>query len=188
MARTYAARHMAHGGPARIFASMTTPLRSASGRRATLPAVLWLILGLAPQLGAQTGERLILPIGTRVRILDTVGAQVFTGHVLGLQDDTLSVAVGGGSTLVRLPISRFASIEVSEGRDRLHGGAVGAGVGLVAGGLLGAAALGHDEPSGVGTLAGFFAGGVLGSGFGALFGAILAPERWRSIRQSRLLR
>ena len=171
----------------RIFFGMPTFLRQV-GWRARLACVLALFT-LAPALRAQY-NRPYLPAGTRVRVLDRAGGTPFTGNVQRLTFDTLGVAVGGGAALVQLPTSRLVSLEISEGRERLRWAVKGAGIGLLAGGLIGAASM-RDDTSAVGdlgALAGFFAGGVLGAGFGAVGGAILAPERWRRVSLSGLFR
>lgn len=145
-------------------------------------------LSLWPAALLGQSDRPSLPVGTRVRVLDRDGGGAFTGNVLRLGSDTLAVAVSDGRVLLQLPTSRLSSLEVSEGRDRFGGAWKGAGVGLIAGGLLGAATLGRDGQADLGELAGFFAGGVLGGGFGAVIGAIVAPERWRRFPLSDLVR
>ncbi|HET7189820.1 MAG TPA: hypothetical protein VFI52_16825, partial [Gemmatimonadaceae bacterium] len=90
--------------------------------------------------------------------------------------------------LLQLPTARVTSIEVSEGRDRLGWGVRGAGIGVLAGGLLGAVTVGRDSQADLAAIAGFFAGAVLGAAGGALFGAIAAPERWDRIHLSGVVR
>ena len=145
-----------------------------------------LVLAFATPLHAQS-ERLPMPLGTRVRVAAT-GNQPFTGNVLRLTSDTLVVAAGSGSALVQLPTTSLTSLEVSEGRDRLGWTFKGAGIGVLAGGFIGSATLGREQPDGLAQLAGFFAGGILGAGFGAAIGAIAAPERWRRLSLSGLVR
>ena len=154
-------------------------LRSASPWRATSVLALIYTLAFAPGLRAQS-DRLSVPLGTRVRIV--VGAsESFTGNVLRLTSDTLAVATGSGGALIELPTSRLSSIEVSEGRDRLSGSIKGAGIGVLAGGLIGGVAIGRSEGNDIAALAGMFAGGIIGAGTGAIVGAIVAPERWRRL-------
>lgn len=157
------------------------PFRLTACRRAVLPVVL-AACATAPTVSAQT-DRFTLPAGTRVRVLDRSGGERFTGTILRVTQDTLGLAVGGGSALVSLPATRLASLEVSEGRERAQGAWRGAGIGLVVGALIGAVAMRGDgtTPGDMGVLVGLLAGGVVGVGSGAVIGAIAAPERWRSV-------
>jgi hypothetical protein len=145
-------------------------------RAASLLALLLSSLG-APWASAQSG-RLALPVGTRVRVLDRTGGAPFTGSVLRITPDTLAIAVSDGRALLQLPTSRLSTLEVSEGRDRLGVAWKGAGIGVLVGGIAGAASLRERDDYGLATLAGFFAGGLIGGGLGAVVGAIVAPERW----------
>ena len=158
---------------------MAHPLHSVSPGGATWLVALIGALVLAPGLHAQ-GDRLAVPVGTRVRIVVGVN-EPFTGNLLRLAPDTLAVALSSGGALIQLLTSRLSSIELSEGRDRLGGSVKGAGIGVLAGGLIGGIALRRSEGPGVAALAGLFAGGILGGGMGAIVGAIVAPERWRRL-------
>lgn len=157
---------------------MAHPLHSVSPGRATWLVALIGALVLAPGLHAQS-DRLAVPVGTRVRIVVGVN-EPFTGNLLRLAPDTLAVALSSGGALIQLPTSRLTSIELSDGRDRLGGSVKGAGIGLLAGGLIGGIALGRSEGD-LAALAGMFAGGIIGAGTGAIVGAIVAPERWRRL-------
>lgn len=161
---------------------MTHLLRPFPRWRATRRLALIYTLAFAAPLRAQS-DRLFVPLGTRVRIV--VGAnESFTGNVLRLTSDTLAVATGSGGALIQIPTSRLSSIELSEGRDRLSGSVKGAGIGVLAGGLIGGIAIGRSEGDGIAALAGMFAGVILGAGTGAIVGAIVAPERWRRVSLS----
>ena len=161
---------------------MTNLLRPFSRWHATSLVALSCTLAFAPGLRAQS-DRFLVPLGTRVRIVVDANAP-FTGNVLRLTSDTLAVATGSGGALIQIPTSRLASIELSEGRDRLHGSLTGAGIGVLAGGLIGGISLGRSEGSDLAALAGMFAGGIIGAGTGAIVGAIVAPERWRRLSLS----
>ena len=169
------------------------PSRVSRARRrivllVTITCALTLTLVIAPGAGAQSDWR-SLPVGTRVRVTTGAADQPFTGIVLRLTADTLAVATGGGNALLQLPTTRIASVEISEGRDRIGWAVRGAGYGALAGGLIGAASLrSQGGPGDLSAIAGFFAGGVLGGGFGSLIGAIVAPERWRRFPLSGLMR
>lgn len=161
---------------------MTPSLPPISRWRAPLRLALIYTLAFAPGLRAQS-DRLFVPLGTRVRIV--AGAnEPFTGNVLRLTSDTLAVATGSGGALIQLPTSRLSSIEVSEGRDRLHGSIKGAGIGVLGGGLIGGVAVGRSEGNSLAGLAGMFAGAIIGAGTGAIVGAIVAPEHWRRLSLS----
>lgn len=149
--------------------------------------VLMLAATMPAGLRAQS-DRLYLPVGTRIRVQTAPESPAFTGTVWRLTSDTLAVAVSSGNALLQLPTAHVTSIEVSEGRDRLEWGLRGAGIGTLAGGLLGAATVGHGSQDDLGALAGFFAGGILGAAGGALFGAIVAPERWSRVHRSGVVR
>lgn len=178
-------------GPHAFWEMNPSPVSRASrliARLATLTCALTLWLGMAARVEAQSDRR-SLPAGTRVRVTTGAADQPFTGNVLRLTADTLAVATGGGNALLQLPTTRIASVEISEGRDRIGWAVRGAGYGALAGGFIGAASLrGHGGPGDLSAIAGFFAGGVLGGGFGSLIGAIIAPERWRRFPLSGLLR
>ena len=133
-------------------------------------------------------DRLSLPVGTRIRVQTTTEAPPFTGTVWRITSDTLAVAVSSGNALLQLPTAHVASIEVSDGRDRLGWGVRGAGLGVLAGGLLGAVTLGRDSQADLAAIAGFLAGAVVGAAGGALVGAIVAPERWDRIHLSGVVR
>jgi hypothetical protein len=157
----------------------TTPLAL---RRAVRIALVALCVAVARPavLGAQI-ERSTLPSGVRVRVRETSNPQPFTGSLWHVSGDTYAVRPSGTNTLLELPRSRIVSIDVSDGRDRLGWGMRGTGIGLLAGGVLGAVSVGRDSQADLGALVGFIAGGILGAGAGALIGATSAPERWRRI-------
>jgi hypothetical protein len=133
-------------------------------------------------------DRLSLPVGTRIRVQTTQETAPFTGTVWRITSDTLAVAVSSGNALLQLPTAHVTSIEVSDGRDRLGWGVRGAGIGVLAGGLLGAVTLGRDSQADLAAIAGFVAGAVVGAAGGALVGAIVAPERWDRIHLSGVVR
>ena len=161
----------------------------AFGRRARSVTGFALVLAVTTPAGLRAqSDRLYLPVGTRIRVQAAPEAPPFTGTVWRITSDTLAVAVSSGNALLQLPTARVTSIEVSEGRDRLGWGVRGAGIGALAGGLLGAVAVGRDSQGDLAPIAGFFAGSILGAAGGALFGAIAAPERWDRIHLSGLVR
>ena len=158
------------------------------GRRARSVTRFALVLAVTtPAALYAQSDRLYLPVGTRIRV-QAAEAPPFTGTVWRITSDTLAVAVSSGNALLQLPTARVTSIEVSEGRDRLGWGVRGAGIGVLAGGLIGAVSLGRDSQADLAAIAGFFAGAVVGAAGGGLVGAIAAPERWDRIHLSGVVR
>lgn len=153
------------------------------GHRARSIALLVLLSAvmMPTSLRAQV-DRLYLSVGTRVRVQTVPDGPPFTGTVWRITADTLAVAVSSGNALLQLPMDRLASIDVSEGRDRLGWSVRGASIGALSGGLIGSIAVWQESHGDLGVLAGFFAGGMLGATGGALLGAITAPERWSRVR------
>jgi hypothetical protein len=84
---------------------------------------------VTPARALAQGDRLALPMGTRVRVYEIAGERLITGNVLRLTPDSSAVAVRG-RWIFHLPTSRLTSLEVSEGRDRLGSAGKGAGNGL----------------------------------------------------------
>ena len=154
-----------------------------SGVRLALALCVTMPAGLRAQ-----SERLHLPVGTRIRVQTAPDVPAFTGTVWRLTSDTLAVAVSSGNALLQLPTAHVTSIEVSDGRDRLGWGVRGAGIGVLAGGLLGGVTLGRDSQGDLAAIAGFIAGAIVGAAGGALVGAIAAPERWDRIHLSGIVR
>lgn len=158
---------------------MTSSVHSRTGVRATLIAALACLAHAAPS--PAQGLRIELPAGTRVRIATAPDTPPFTGTVLRLTSDTLTLAAGSGSALLHIPVTRLTSLEESEGRNRIGWAFRGAGMGVVVGGIGGGIAGGRQDPYGLGAVVGFIAGGIMGTLGGAILGAVIAPERWRRI-------
>jgi hypothetical protein len=155
----------------------SSPRQGAGTSARLLLPVLLCIAARVPALGAQSAGPLA-PVGTRVRVYDIAGAPI-TGTVWRIAPDTLSLVVHDLRVHVR--VSQLVSVEASAGHDRVGWGLLGAGAGILAGGLLGAATMGQDSQADLGAAGGFVAGGVLGAVAGALIGVVSAPERWRRI-------
>jgi hypothetical protein len=133
---------------------------------------------IASAAAAQYSNPIGVAVGTRVRIVaPTVRPDPTTGTVLLVQPDTIVLRSGQASSLA-VPVSSIQKLEISAGRSRAKWGALGGVIGLFAGGIAGGKSGGHDDPTGVGALAGFFAGSVVGLGAGIIVGALAAPERW----------
>lgn len=150
----------------------------------TTPRTLFAILLLAVPAAAraQYNEPGLLGGGSRIRVAaPAVAGDPVIGRLLVLSRDTLLMSAGSGDARITLPLAAVRSIDLSEGRDRRGWAVKGAGIGLVAGGLLGGLSIGNADRNDLAALAGFFAGAVIGTPLGAAVGAIVAPERWRSV-------
>ncbi|MDB4878651.1 MAG: hypothetical protein JWL60_97 [Gemmatimonadetes bacterium] len=145
---------------------------------------LGLLLALTSALPAQYAIPHGVVSGSRVRVtLPGLAAEPFIGRALAFGGDSLLLEASSGRARARIHASGVARVEVSEGHDRLgtawRYGAAGAAVGAV----IGVLSLRDEGPDtfGMAPLAGGFAGAVLGGGIGAAVGAVLAPERWRTV-------
>ncbi|MDB4887146.1 MAG: hypothetical protein JWN79_2584 [Gemmatimonadetes bacterium] len=145
----------------------------------SLALLVALFLLGAPPLCAQYATPYGPVEGSRVRVtpMDS-GASVFTGSLRAFGGDSLVVDVGSGAARLRMPLARLRRMEVSEGKNRAGTALVWSGIGLLAGGVLGATALSRDPLE-------RFVGGIAGMGLGlvtgAVAGALAAPERWRVV-------
>lgn len=161
---------------------MTPSVHASRGARAALAAAAVAVaLALLAAPSHAQGLRVYLPAGKRVRVVSVPDTPPFTGNVLRLTSDTLTLAASSGSALVQLPVASLTSIEESEGRDRMGWAFRGAGIGVIVGGIGGGLAGRSQDDFGLGAIAGFIAGGIVGTVGGAVVGAIVAPERWRRV-------
>ena len=156
-------------------------ISGAHGRGCATIAMLSALVLLSPSTAVAQRADDLLTSGARIRVTP-MQSERFEGIAERLTMDTLTVAISGGSVVVRYPTSQLERLEVSEGRDRvasaLTAGRAGAWIGAIAGAVILGSATGRDS---VGPLVGFLAGGVEGAAFGAIGGALLAPERWREL-------
>jgi hypothetical protein len=141
-------------------------------RLATLAALL-----LAAKLPAQTD----LSAGTRVRAFaPAVSDQRLVGRVSAATADSLMLTRPDGASIA-LSRPAIERLEVSRGHARVKWALIGAGAGLIVGGVIGGAMGGDDDTSGLGAAEGFTAGALQGIVLGGVAGALLAPERWREL-------
>jgi hypothetical protein len=144
----------------------------------TLARGFFLLPLIASAANAQYSNPVGLSTGTRVRVIAPVIApDPMTGTILSAGTDTI-VLRSGRATSLAVPVSSIQKLEISAGRSRAKWGALGGVIGLFAGGIAGGKSGGHDDPTGVGAAAGFFAGAAMGLGAGIIVGALAAPERW----------
>lgn len=120
-----------------------------------------------------------------MRLLEISSPEPLTGRLWHINGETYALRVTGSNTLQKLPASRILWVDVSEGRSRIRWGMLGAGIGLLWGGLLGALTIGQDPQADIGALGGFLIGGIPAAGAGAVVGVVSAPEQWRRIRAAR---
>lgn len=150
-----------------------------------LAALVSLVSG--PSLEAQqeisAGIRHLEP-GTRIRVsAPALSGRGIRGTLLRAEGDTL-LLLQKGDTL-SLPLFRAESVDVSRGRNRVLGGAIGLGVGAVAGTLL----LGKiysmqgefADRRGDNALHGSMLGMMVGAPVGLVTGAVIGIERWDRI-------
>ncbi len=117
-------------------------------------------------------------VGSRVRLTAPVIApDPMVGRVAGLTPDSLLLERGGGARL-QIDSRQVRALSVSAGRNRWGWALRGAGIGLLAGGVLGGWSVGAHDDTGVGGFVGFLAGAIVGAPLGAGAGALAAPERW----------
>jgi hypothetical protein len=167
--------------------------RAASPTR-TCALLLGLLAGLPLVSAAQAGSP--LAPGARVRVRATGSRAPWVhGDLVSLTSDSVSIRVANGADTVHLPRSTLAQVQVSQGihartgRGALLGLTIGAGTGLVLG--LAAAAdrcTGFCEidvgPEDVLALAALLGG--VGTGIGALIGAVSHGERWQRVDWTRV--
>ena len=92
-----------------------------------------------------------------------------------------TVATPNDDARITLSLDAVDRMDVSLGRPRFTRALAGAGIGLLAGGLIGGK-LGSDaDPEGWGGLIGMVGGASTGFTVGAIAGFAFAPERWRNI-------
>ncbi len=117
-----------------------------------------------------------IPVGARVRVARAGDEPRLVGRVSHVDGERLVVVTARRDTLVLAPAA-VGEVEVSRGRARRAGAAVGAGVALV-----GCVALATGRRSPGATVLDFFAlYGLVCGPAGAWVGGWLAPERWRRV-------
>lgn len=145
---------------------------------------LGLALAFAPGLPAQYATPYGVVPGSRVRVsIPTLATDPYIGRALAFGGDSLLLEASSGRAHARLPAADVGRVEVSDGHDRVGTALRYGAIGTVAGAVIGALSL-RDQGAdtfGLAPLAGAFAGGVLGGAISATVGAVLAPERWRTV-------
>lgn len=150
--------------------------------RIVCAAMILLASSVAP-LAAQ------VPDSSRVRV-STRGGTQWTGILLSTRPDTLRMRPEGSGDALAIPVDSIRSLKVSEGMQRhvRKDVLVGAGIGMVVGGVLAAASYQKCTGSwciydyGPGGDAVF--GGALGLFVGGTIGAVtgsIKREEWRSV-------
>ena len=155
-----------------LFGTMRKPLILFLGA-----AVLQIAVGLA-----YAQHPLILDDGARVRVsAPYLPAQLY-GQIRAddVQAGVLTILTADGDARVSLPLASVSRVEVSRGRSRQKTAGIAAGIGLLAGGIIGAS-LEDDASIGSGLPAAALAGA--GGVIGGLVGFAYAPERWRTVHE-----
>ena len=145
-------------------------------------AMLLLIAGLVSSSSLAAQAPLPVTPGQRVRLtLD--GRRRVTGVVDSLDADSLRLTLDSYSPPIAIARTGIAGIERSTHRNSNAG--AGALIGLVSGGMLGAAAGSSCEGDFLcpGPAAGGAAVGLLGAALGGLIGAFSHSETWEAVYQ-----
>lgn len=158
-------------------------------------AGVFILLGFVPvprnHAHAQSSTPDVLP-GSRIRITTSQPSRRMTGTLVGIDGDSLRLAVGKRDT-VGVPVAAVTRLEESRGRraNYAKGALIGGGAGLALGlgvGLLVdfGRSLGCESPSCTSNLGEALAiGGLAGAGVGAGVGALLAgafpKDRWQPV-------
>lgn len=164
----------------------THPIDGDEVKHTLFHAVVFLACACAPAAAQDASSPdlrgLGVSAGSRVRVAaPQVSPAPMVGTVAALTADSLLLTRGGGARL-QIDTREVRALSVSAGRNRLGWALVGAGAGLLVGGIVGARAGGAGDDTGLGALAGFLAGIVVGTPLGAGIGAVAAPERWTPVR------
>lgn len=129
--------------------------------------------------------------GVRVRITSSHG-KTFSGSLVAASAESVTVLKDGAPVIRTTPSSDIARLEVSTGRHRGMGallkGAIGLGIGVAGGALLGAASYSERSPScffdctrGQAAAFGASLGGVAGLVFGTIVGVATGHESWTAV-------
>ena len=136
-------------------------------------------------LSAQSGAAFWVSPGSRIRVTaPAVSTEPLYGHLVVLDGDSLVMVTPSPPRSLRIDLATVNEVQVSAGHARLQW----AGLGAIAGGLVGVILGGKAGGGGgsgttndsLGALAGVIAGGIVGIPLGAVVGASVAPERWRT--------
>jgi len=133
--------------------------------------------------------------GVRIQVTP-VNAKPQVGTLMALRNDSLFYAPGARAQLASFALEDVKSLKVTRGRNHLLGaltkGLTGAGLGIITGGLIAAAAWSEESTDffcggSRGACAAF--GGIVGGGFGlvagTVYGGIRGNERWESVELPR---
>ena len=140
---------------------------------------LALALLLSPGGVAGQGAAPEAVTGMLVRVhAESAFSDPVVGRVAAWDAAGLTVELHGGSVMLWVPAPHIRRVELSYGKDRLPRGLFGAGVGLIAGPVLGAAIGAALDPTGWAMLGGVAIGVFVGPAVGAAIGAYTTPEPW----------
>lgn len=156
-------------------------------------AMLGLLVAAVASAAAVAQEPAPVHPGQRVRVRSTVAhAPVLTGAVESIGRDTMIVRhEDGAGVATAIPLSSVAQLQVSQGRHSkwVTGLLIGAGVGAVAGAIIGAATYDEDDPffsAGENALAAALLFTPIGGLAGAIIGLQVKTERWESVPLDRV--
>lgn len=143
-----------------------------------------LVVVLLAALGVRAAAAQVAP-GTRVRVhVDSPPPpRVVIGTVGAIDADTLSLAPAGGGAVEHIPVAAIGRLEVSRGKSVVASHVIiGAGVGLLVGGAVGAATS-SCAPGQWLCFQGLavMGGALLGGAAGAVVGALIKGEKWQTV-------
>jgi hypothetical protein len=159
--------------------------------RLNAPVVAVLLLAgtaSAQSLEGQTASPM-LTAGTRVRLGLQSGADRISGTVIGMDEKTVTVSVGGSP--LRIPLDSVVNLHVSLGRERqwLKGFSAGAlgGIGLGFAYPVDADNCAADSPNFCSRGQAMLASTLAWGGIGAAVGAFIKRERWMPVPAAALV-
>lgn len=154
--------------------------------RLLAPSALSLValVAIPPTAAHAQLQQPALSLGARVRVsAPGLSQPSVVGRYDGLEADTVLLVSTRTGPPLQIPSSTVTRLELSGGRDRDRGAAVGALVGFgasVVGVLLYAKVCGSDAA--LAPIGAAYSGVVVGLPVGAILGGtVFAPERWRPI-------
>jgi len=137
-----------------------------------------LVLGLSPTMAAAQWAG-PLGAGTRVRVTaPSIVPEPVTGVFLSAERDSIRMTAHEGGFRMAIPMATVQQLEVSDGRARGRWARWGALAGAIGGTLIGGS--GGSGTDHAADDWGRVGGLLLGAPLGAVAGAVLAPERWRT--------
>lgn len=160
-------------------------------RSTLLLSALCIGAGASAESSAQTRTAPPVPLGSRIRV--EIGpedsSRTLIGRLTEWGSDTIALGVPGGAAL-RIATGAVTRVDVSRGKGVVASHVlVGAGIGFVAGALVGGAvgSSGSSESwiAPLQTVGGMITGALVGGAGGAIVGMAVPGEKWRRVSLER---